>query len=58
MRAVTVSEYGATPVVGEVPTPEPGGGQVLIRLRAAGMNPADLKLASGAFTPAPATYSA
>jgi NADPH:quinone reductase-like Zn-dependent oxidoreductase len=56
MRAVTVSEYGATPVVGEVPTPEPGAGQVLIRLRAAGMNPADLKLASGEFKPAPATF--
>jgi NADPH:quinone reductase-like Zn-dependent oxidoreductase len=56
MRAVTVSEYGATPVVGEVPTPEAGAGQVLIRLRAAGMNPMDLKLASGDWKPAPATF--
>ena len=56
MRAVTVSEYGATPMVGEVPTPEPGAGQVLIRLGAAGMNPADRKLASGEWRPAPATF--
>src|SRR6202042_264357 len=31
VRAVTVSEYGGTPVVGEIPTPEPGAGQVLLR---------------------------
>jgi NADPH:quinone reductase len=56
MRAVTVTEYGATPVVAEVPTPRPGPGQVLIRLRAAGMNPMDLWLASGAWKPMPATF--
>lgn len=56
MRAVTVSEYGATPVVGEVPSPELGAGQVLIRLRAAGMNPVDRMLASGSWRPAPATF--
>jgi NADPH:quinone reductase-like Zn-dependent oxidoreductase len=46
MRAVTVTEYGATPAVAEMPTPQPGAGQVLIRLRAAGMNPMDRALAS------------
>ena len=56
MRAVYVSEYGATPVVGEIPTPEPGAGQVLLRMRAAGMNPMDGTLASGAWRPAPATF--
>ncbi len=56
MRAVTVTEYGATPGVAEIPTPEPGAGQVLIRLRAAGMNPMDLWLASGAWKPMPATF--
>lgn len=56
MRAVTVKEYGATPEVAEIPTPEPGAGQVLIRLRAAGMNPMDLWLASGAWKPMPATF--
>ena len=39
MRAVTVREYGGTPAVAEIPTPEPGARQILIRLRAAGMNP-------------------
>jgi NADPH:quinone reductase-like Zn-dependent oxidoreductase len=38
MRAVTVREYGGTPAVAEIPTPEPGARQILIR-RAAGMNP-------------------
>jgi NADPH2:quinone reductase len=56
MRAVTVAEYGAEPVVAEVPTPEPGTGQVLIKLRAAGMNPMDGTLASGAWKPMPATF--
>jgi NADPH:quinone reductase-like Zn-dependent oxidoreductase len=56
VRAVTVSEYGATPVVGEIPTPQAGPGQVLLRLRAAGMNPMDRTLASGAWRPAPATF--
>src|SRR5207302_10252871 len=37
--------------VAEIPTPEPGARQILIRLRAAGMNPMDLWLASGAWKP-------
>ena len=49
MRAVTVSDYGGTPVVGEIPAPEPGAGQVLLRMRAAGVNPMDATLASGAW---------
>src|SRR5260370_942238 len=56
MRAVTVREYGGTPAVTGIPTPEPGAGQILIRLRAAGMNPMDLWLASGAWKPMPATF--
>jgi NADPH2:quinone reductase len=56
MRAVTVWEYGGTPAVAEIPTPEPGPGQILIRLRAAGMNPMDRTLASGDWKPMPATF--
>src|SRR5438128_5973212 len=56
MRAATVTEYGGTPTVPEIPTPEAGPGQILIKLRAAGMNPMDLWLASGAGKPMPATF--
>ena len=56
MRAVVVNEYGGTPVVAEVPTPEPGPGQVLVKMRAAGMNPMDRTLASGDWRPMPATF--
>jgi NADPH2:quinone reductase len=56
MRAATVTEYGGTPTVTEIPTPEAGPGQILIKLRAAGMNPMDLWLASGAWKPMPATF--
>ncbi len=40
----------------EVPTPEPGDGQVLLKIRAAGMNPMDRVLASGDWRPMPATF--
>jgi len=56
MRAVAVTEYGAVPAVAEIPRPEPGPGQILIKLRAAGMNPMDGLLASGAWKPMPATF--
>jgi NADPH:quinone reductase-like Zn-dependent oxidoreductase len=47
MHAVTVSEYGATPAVTELPKPQPGSGQILIKVRAAGMNPMDRGIADG-----------
>jgi NADPH:quinone reductase len=56
MRAVTVGKFGEPPAVTEVTTPSAGPGQVLIRLRAAGMNPMDAKLASGEWRPAPAVF--
>jgi NADPH:quinone reductase-like Zn-dependent oxidoreductase len=56
MRAITVTEYGATPAMAEISTPEPGPGQVLLKLRAAGMNPMDAVLASGDWKPMPATF--
>jgi NADPH:quinone reductase-like Zn-dependent oxidoreductase len=39
-----------------MPTPEPGPGQVLLKMRAAGMNPMDRMLASGDWRPMPATF--
>ncbi|HEX4863524.1 MAG TPA: NADP-dependent oxidoreductase, partial [Acidimicrobiales bacterium] len=56
VRAVTVSEYGASPVVTDLPAPAAGPGQVLIKLAAAGMNPMDATLASGDWRPEPATF--
>jgi NADPH2:quinone reductase len=56
MRAVTVNRFGEAPSVRTVSLPDPGPGQVLIKLAAAGMNPMDAKLASGEWTPAPATF--
>lgn len=48
MRAVTVSEYGAVPAVTDMPDPQPGPGQLLIRVEAAGVNPMDRQIAAGA----------
>src|SRR5205807_1743343 len=56
MRAVIVNEYGGTPVLAEIPTPQPGPSQVLIKLRAAGVNPMDRWLASGAQRSEAATF--
>jgi NADPH:quinone reductase-like Zn-dependent oxidoreductase len=47
MRAVAIEEYGAIPVVTELPKPHPAVDQVLIRIEAAGMNPMDRSIASG-----------
>jgi NADPH:quinone reductase len=40
----------------EMPTPEPAPRQVLLKMRAAGMNPMDRSLASGDWKPMPATF--
>lgn len=47
MKAIAVDAYGATPVLKELPKPTAGRGQVLIRVRAAGMNPMDRTIANG-----------
>ncbi|ARF81982.1 NADP-dependent oxidoreductase [Kitasatospora aureofaciens] len=47
--AITFSEYGAPEVLqlSEVALPQPGPGQVRIRVRAASVNPLDMKIRSG-----------
>ena len=51
MRAVTIREGGEL-AVAEHPDPEPGAGEVLVRVRAAGINGADIHQRRGAY-PAP-----
>src|SRR2546427_8746069 len=48
MKAIRVSEYGGPAVLKleEVPTPQPGPNQVLVRNHAAGVNPVDTYLRS------------
>ncbi|KZB82518.1 NADP-dependent oxidoreductase [Amycolatopsis regifaucium] len=50
MRAITITQYGEPDVlrVAEVPVPEPGPGQVRVAVKAAGVNPIDWKIRSGA----------
>jgi NADPH:quinone reductase len=54
MRAIVIAGKGGAEVleVREVPTPEPGSGQVRVRVRACGLNRADLMQARGMY-PAP-----
>jgi NADPH:quinone reductase-like Zn-dependent oxidoreductase len=51
MRAVIVSEYGGPEALGvaERPVPEPGQGQLRVRVRAAPVHPVDLATRAGAF---------
>jgi len=51
MRALTIADDRRL-VVAEVPDPEPGPGEVLVRVRAAGLNRADLAQRAGRY-PAP-----
>jgi NADPH:quinone reductase-like Zn-dependent oxidoreductase len=49
MKAVRFDQYGDVDVltVADVPVPEPGAGQVLVRVRAAGINPGESKIREG-----------
>jgi NADPH:quinone reductase-like Zn-dependent oxidoreductase len=48
VRAVVIPGFHQEPEVVDLPVPEPGPGEVLVRVHAAGMNPFDWKVADGA----------
>jgi NADPH2:quinone reductase len=56
MRAIRVSEFGPPEVleIGEVPLPEPGDGEYVVRIFAAGVNPVDAYIRSGTYARKPA----
>ncbi|MFD5145947.1 NADP-dependent oxidoreductase [Streptomyces sp. NPDC058401] len=53
MKAITYTAYGTPDILAltEVPEPKVGPGEVLVRVRAAGVNPVDWKLAAGYLDP-------
>jgi propanol-preferring alcohol dehydrogenase len=53
MRAARMHRFGGPLELVEVPVPEPGPGEVLLRVRAAGICATDLKLRAGETKPAP-----
>jgi NADPH2:quinone reductase len=56
MKAIRVHQFGGPEVMQleEVPTPQAGPGQVLVRVHAAGINPVDVYIRSGAYAVKPA----
>ncbi len=48
MKAIRIQGYNSAPAMDEVALPDAGPGQVLVRVKAASLNPLDVKLHSGA----------
>jgi len=55
MKAILVREFGGLEVLKleEIPTPKPAAGQVLVRIRAAGVNPYDTYMRAGTYAVKP-----
>jgi NADPH:quinone reductase len=47
MRAITVDDFGAPPMLTDQPIPKPGPGEVLVRVHAASVNGFDVSVAAG-----------
>ncbi|MGW3242455.1 zinc-dependent alcohol dehydrogenase family protein [Streptomyces sp. NPDC001070] len=47
MRAMVLEQFGTPLTLGEIRTPSPGPGQVLVRVAASGVNPLDTKIRAG-----------
>jgi NADPH2:quinone reductase len=52
MKAIRVHEFGGPEVLRleELPTPQPGPGQVLVRMRAIGVNPVETYIRAGTYS--------
>jgi hypothetical protein len=57
-KAWFYNEYGSINVLqsGELPVPKPGPGQILVKIRAAALNPADFKRREGIFKSADSDF--
>ncbi len=55
MKAIRVHEFGGPAVLKleEIPDPKPGAGELLVRVRAAGINPVDAYIPSGTYARKP-----
>src|SRR5581483_8601863 len=55
MKAIRVHEYGGPAVLTleDIPDPRPGPGEVVVRVRAAGVNPVDAYMHGGAYARKP-----
>lgn len=55
MRAIVVREFGEPEVmkIEDIPSPQPGDGEVLVRIRAAGVNPVDAYIRTGTYARKP-----
>lgn len=53
MKAARIEEFGGPEVLrmADLPTPEPGEDEILIELRASGVNRADVLTRGGGYTP-------
>lgn len=56
MKAIVVKEFGGPEVLrlAEIPQPQPGAGQVLVRVKAGGVNPYDTYIRTGTYAIKPA----